>query len=76
MENPSLPIKTVYGIFKDNLITCEGVEIVECTTYVSFSKEIEGRYGFHQLKYSNNICTYIISNFVEFPLDEYKKLFN
>lgn len=66
--------KVVYGKFEDNVIILEEKEVIECTTYASVSDIITGIYGFHQLVYSDSIECYIITNFVEYPLEQFKAL--
>lgn len=75
MENAANPLfKVVYGMFKDNLITCEGVEIVECITYSRFRPQIEGVYGFYNLLWHDTFACYIVRDIVPYPLEEYKML--
>ncbi len=66
--------KVVYGMFEDDAITLEGKKVIECTTYAAVSDIITGVYGFHQLVYSDSIECYIITNFVEHPLEQFKAL--
>jgi hypothetical protein len=43
------PIITVYGIFKDNTITTQEGEVIECVTYSRISEQIDGKIGFYNL---------------------------
>jgi len=71
MENKEKPLfKTVYGTFKDNVITCKGMDEVECVSYLSYRKEIEGKTGFYQLQYHKGLEVYIVQNFVEVYLED------
>ena len=75
MENPAIPMfKVVFGVFKDNLITCEGVEIVECMAYSRFRPEITGIYGFYKLLWHDTFKCYIVKDLVPYTLEQYKAL--
>lgn len=43
------PIITVLGIFKDNSITTEEGDVIECVTYQRVREQIDGKIGFYHL---------------------------
>jgi len=43
------PVITLLGIFKDNTITTEEGEVIECVTYQRVREVIDGKLGFYHL---------------------------
>ena len=48
------------GVFTDNKIIRPYDDDVSCITYDSIRKEIEGHYGFFNLKYSEDLNEWVI----------------
>lgn len=77
MENSVKPLfKTIYGIFKDNVIAWKGMDEVECVSYNSLRKQIEGIPGFHHLVYNKSLGRWIVFQYVPFSQEEYDLLMN
>ncbi len=58
------PIRLVYGLFKDNQITTEEGEVIECITYTRIKREIEGKKGFYHLKQSGRIKNWTVFEYI------------
>ncbi len=54
---------TVFGTFSNNEITTE-TQVIECITYTSTRKKIEGLTAFFNLIWNDDINMYIISDYV------------
>lgn len=57
-------VVTVYGKFKDGILTSDGHE-VDCMTYGSFKDFNDGKQGFFNLKYNEPLKTWVIFQVVE-----------
>ena len=57
-------IRTIAGIFKENVIYSGEDERFTCYTYGSVRKQIEGKSGIFNLRYEANVLDWIIFQYV------------
>lgn len=63
---PSDIFKTVLGTFSSNEITTDEGERIFCISYVRMGEQIEGKYGFFQLKKIEGILDWMVNEYVSY----------